>query len=196
MSTPAFPVRNDPAVEAAYEAAPPEQIAEILDGELHLQARPGRRHTRSASRLGIELGGPFDRGRGGPGGWVILDEPELHLGPRPDKLSPDLAGWRRERMPDALGNADDDGPYELPPDWICEVISASTERVDRTKKMRIYRREGVSHLWLLSPTAQTLEIYRLEQGRWVLLDTHEGDDRVRAEPFEAIELELGALWER
>ena len=193
------PLRNDPAVEAAFAAVPSEQIAEIIDGELHVQSRPGRRHTRSASRLGAELGGPFDRGKNGPGGWVILDEPELHLGPRPDKLVPDLAGWRRARMPDALGDGDDDAHYALVPDWICEVISASTERTDRIKKMRIYRRDGVGHVWLLSPVPQTLEVDRVderEEGRWTLLATHEGEERVRAEPFEAFELELGALWER
>lgn len=196
MSTPVRPIRNDPAVEAAFDAADPDSIAEILDGELHVQARPGRRHARSATRLGSDLCGPFDRGRDGPGGWVILVEPELHLGSLPDKLVPDLAGWRRARMPDALGAPDEDGHIEVAPDWACEILSASTERVDRTKKMRIYRREGVSHLWLLSPATQTLEIYRLEQGRWLLLETAEGEDRVRAEPFEAIELELGAMWER
>ena len=196
MSSPARPLRNEPAVEAAFDAVPPEQIAEIIDGELHVQARPGRRHARSASRLIGDLGAPFDRGRGGPGGWVILIEPELHLGPRPDKLVPDLAGWRRERLPDALGEEADDGHFDLAPDWVCEVISASTERVDRVKKMRIYRRERVGHVWLLNPHAQTLESYRLDGERWTLLDTFEGDARVRAEPFEAIELELAALWER
>jgi Uma2 family endonuclease len=198
MARPLIHLRNPPEVEAAFEAAPPDALAEIIDGALHVQARPGRRHTRSASRLGGELSGPFDRGRGGPGGWVILDEPALHLGPGPDKLVPDLAGWRRERMPDALGDPDDDAHYTLAPDWICEVISPSTERIDRTKKMRIYLREGVRHVWLLSPATQTLEVYTPDDrvaGRWTLLATHDGDERVRAEPFEAFELELGALWE-
>lgn len=130
---------------------------------------------------------------------MILFEPELHLGPRPDKLAPDLAGWRRERMPDAIG-ADAENPdpaaYELAPDWICEVLSSGTERNDRSKKMRIYRRESVGHVWLLSPIQQTLEIYRLEGDRYSLLDTHEGDAKVRAPPFEAIELDLALLWAR
>jgi Uma2 family endonuclease len=193
-ATPLLPDRNSPEVEAAFEAAPEEVVAEILDGELSLMPRPGRPHTRAASRLFLGLG-PFDFGPG-PGGWVLLLEPELHLGPKPDKLVPDLAGWHRERMPDAIGPEGAPPYYDVAPDWACEVISASTERNDRGKKMRIYAREGVGHLWLATPLAQTLEVYRLEQGRWVLLGTYEGDAKVRAEPFEAIELDLGALWAR
>ncbi|WP_437964488.1 Uma2 family endonuclease [Sorangium sp. So ce260] len=190
------PARNAPEVEAAFEAVPPEQVAEILDGELFTFPRPGRPHTRSASRLTMKLGSAFDLGDGGPGGWVLLDEPELHLGPRPDKVVPDLAGWKRERMPDALGDEDTPAHYDVTPDWVCEVISSRTERVDRGKKMRIYRREGVGHVWLLSPLLRTLEVYRLEGGRWVLLETYEEDVKVRAEPFDAVELDLAAIWTR
>ncbi|WP_437760795.1 Uma2 family endonuclease [Sorangium sp. So ce1389] len=190
------PDRNAPEVEAAFEAVPPEQVAEILDGELFTFPRPGRPHTRSASRLTMKLGSAFDLGDGGPGGWVLLDEPELHLGPRPDKVVPDLAGWKRERMPDALGDEDTPAHYDVSPDWVCEVISPRTERVDRGKKMRIYRREGVGHVWLLSPLLRTLEVYRLEGGRWVLLETYEEDAKVRAEPFDAVELDLAAIWIR
>jgi Uma2 family endonuclease len=134
------------------------------------------------------------RGRGGPGGWVIFDEPELWLGPAPDKLVPDLAGWRRERMPDAVGDDSTPPYFDLAPDWVCEVVSLSTERIDRGKKMRIYAREGVKNLWLINPLAKTLEVYRLREKNWLLIDTHEGDAAVRAEPFEAIELALGDLW--
>lgn len=191
---PLFP-GNAPEVEAAFQAAPDEVVAEILDGELFTSPRPARPHTRAASRLGRRLG-PFDDDPGEPGGWVILDEPELHLGPNPDKLVPDLAGWRRERMPDALGPEDAPAHYDIAPDWVCEVVSPGTERIDRGKKMRIYRREGVRHAWLINPVAQTLEVYRLDEGRWSLLDTYEGDDVVRAEPFDAIELPLATLWAR
>jgi Uma2 family endonuclease len=186
---------NPPEVEAAFEAAPEEMVAEILDGELHTFPRPARRQTRAASRLGRRLG-PFDDDDGDPGGWVILDEPEIHLGPKPDKIVPDLAGWRRERMPDALGGEAAPPYYDIAPDWVCEVLSERTERIDRGKKMRIYRREGVKHLWLLSPVLQTLEVYRLEDQRWLLLETYEGDEAVRAEPFDAIELRLSTLWAR
>ena len=127
---------------------------------------------------------------------MILDEPEIHLGPKPDVVVPDLAGFRRERMADALGPSDAPAYYDVAPDWVCEILSPSTEATDRSKKMRIYRREGVGHAWLVNPITRTLEVYRLETGRWVLLDTFEDDAVVRAEPFDAIELALAVLWER
>jgi Uma2 family endonuclease len=190
------PERNAPEVEAAFEAVPPEMVAEILDGELFTFPRPARPHARSSSRLTMKLGSPFDLGEGGPGGWVILREPEIHLGVGPDKVAPDLAGWLRERLPDAFGGEDTPAHYDVLPDWACEVISPLTARVDRARKMRIYRREGVGHLWMLSPLLRLLEVYRLEAGRWSLLDTYEGDDKVRAEPFDAVELDLASIWAR
>ncbi|MFY0570387.1 Uma2 family endonuclease [Archangium lansingense] len=188
--------RNAPSVEADFQAAPAEMVAEILDGELHLSPRPARPHTNVASNIGGLLLAPFKFGRGGPGGWVILYEPELHLGPRPDKLVPDLAGWRRERMPDALGGDESPAHYDLAPDWVCEVLSERTRRTDKGPKMRIYAREGVRHLWLVDPLAQTLDVFRLEGRHWLLVDSFAGEERVRAEPFEAIELELALLWSR
>jgi Uma2 family endonuclease len=147
---------------------PPHRVAEIVDGDLHVSPRPASRHALASSRLGSELGPPFDRGRGGPGGWWILDEPELHFGE--DVVVPDLAGWRRERMPEFPGTAF----FTLAQDWACEVVSPGTERLDRAKKMPVYARENVSHLWLVNPVARTLEVYRLAEGRWLLLATHEG----------------------
>ncbi len=186
--------RNSPSVEAAFQAAPEEMVAEILDGELHLSPRPARPHANAASGLGAILTMPFRYGRGGPGGWVIIDEPELHLGPRPDKLVPDIAGWRRERMPDALGGDGAPAHYGLAPDWACEVISESTRRRDKGPKMRIYAREGVRHLWHVDPLARTLDVFRLQGGDWLLVQSFAGEERVRAEPFEAIELELALVW--
>jgi len=107
---------------------PDHFVAEMFDGELYATPRRALPHTRAATMLGTELGGPFDRGRNGPGGWVILDEPELHFGN--DVLVPDLAAWRRERLPRVPANA----YLTLVPDWICEVLSASTEALDRGKK--------------------------------------------------------------
>jgi Uma2 family endonuclease len=177
---------------ATYEdllAVPDNKVAELLDGELHVSPRPASRHTRAASILGVKLGAPFDLGDGGPGGWLLLDEPELHFGE--DVLVPDLAGWRRERMP-----AVTDVPFlTLAPDWVCEVVSPSTERIDRSHKMRIYGRGAVRHAWLVNPIARTLEAYRFGEQGWVLLGTHAGEERVRVEPFDAIELELAALWD-
>lgn len=169
---------------------PDHLIAEILDGELYATPRPALRHALAGSRLGSEIGGPFDRGRGGPGGWWILYEPELHLGA--DIVVPDFAGWRRQRLP-----AIPPEPFlTLAPDWACEIVSPTTETIDRGRKLALYAREQVSHLWMLNPLAETLEVYRLESGRWVLLATHAGDTTVRAEPFEAIELDLYRLWGR
>jgi Uma2 family endonuclease len=185
---------GEPAKRSAtYEdllAVPAHRIGEIIQGVLVTQPRPSSLHARAASSLGGELYGPFDRGRSGPGGWVLLDEPELHLGG--DVLVPDLAGWRRARMPE-LPNAT---AFELAPDWICEVLSPSTAAIDRAEKVPIYGREGVGHVWLVDPTIRTLEALRLDAGRWRLLGTWRDDARVRVEPFDAFELELSGLWAR
>jgi Uma2 family endonuclease len=184
-----------PEVVEGYLNAPETVTAEVLGGELFVMPRPRRQHARGSGRLGVLLGGPFDLGVGGPGGWVLLPEPELHLGPLPDIVAPDLAGWRRERVPDDFLAPDAAAHIELPPDWVCEVLSERTEAMDRGKKMRLWRREKVAHVWLLSPELRTLEVYALAaQERYSLVDTYEGNARVRAEPFDAVELDLSALW--
>lgn len=170
-------------------ALPSNQVGEIVAGELHASPRPAAAHSRAASRLGGELDGPFDRGAGGPGGWIILDEPELHLGS--DVLVPDLAGWRRERLPFLNEDA---AAFDLAPDWVCEVLSPSTSSLDRVRKMPVYAREGVGWAWLLDPIQRTLEIFELRSDRWQAVRSWEGDARVRAVPFDAIELDLSSLW--
>lgn len=184
----------DPAHKrATYEdvlKAPRHMVAELVYGVLYTQPRPAFPHATASSILGIDIGGPFYRGRGGPGGWVILFEPELHLGD--DILVPDLAGWRRERMPEPPTTAF----TTLAPDWICEVLSRSTEALDRAEKMEVYARAGVRHAWLVDPLARTLEVYRLQGREWLRVGAWRDDAKVRAEPFDAIELELGALWGR
>jgi Uma2 family endonuclease len=187
---------------ATYEdllAAPEHLVAEIIDGELVTSPRPASRHAVASSAIGAAVGGAFGipPGRAGqPGGWWILNEPELHFGA--DILVPDLAGWRRERMPRML-----DVPYfELAPDWVCEVASPSTVAIDRSRKMRIHAREGIARLWLVDPLAQTLEVYRrhVTMGTgpsatgWLLIDTHAGPSAVRAEPFDRIEADLARWW--
>jgi Uma2 family endonuclease len=179
-----------PEVVEAYRNAPAHMVAEVIDGSLSLMPRPRPRHATAATRFASALGGFHDPDEGEPGGWVMLIEPELHLGPRPDILDPDLAGWHRARLPEEPEEA----AIRVPPDWVCEILSDSTEALDRGPKRRIYRREGVGHLWLCDPRIRTLEVYRLESGRWAELDTFEGDVKVRVEPFEAIELDLGRLW--
>ncbi|MFL5347475.1 MAG: Uma2 family endonuclease [Hyalangium sp.] len=178
-----------PATYEDLEALPPHQVGEIIAGELYASPRPATPHALVSSSLGAELVGPFQRGRGGPGGWIILDEPELHLGG--DVLVPDLAGWRREHMPKLPRVA----ALTLAPDWVCEVISPSTEKRDRSAKLPAYAREGVHHVWLVDPELRTLEIFRLEGPRYVLLGTHVDEASVRAEPFDALELSLRVLWE-
>jgi Uma2 family endonuclease len=176
---------------ASYDdllALPENVVGEIVDGELIVSPRPTPRHAVAASVLGIEIGGPFHRGRGGPGGWWILDEPELHLAT--DVLVPDLAGWRRERLPALPQQA----WFELAPDWVCEVLSPPTALIDRTRKLRIYARSRVDWVWFVDPGARTLEALRLEGNNWVVALTAGGDEKLRVPPFDAIELELEALW--
>ncbi|HEX5748064.1 MAG TPA: Uma2 family endonuclease [Archangium sp.] len=178
------------ATYADLEAVPPHLVAELVDGELYTSPRPASPHVFAHGALHHELYGPFSLGRGGPGGWLILSEPELHLGE--DVLVPDIAGWRRERMPvmpEVVG-------FTLAPDWVCEVLSPSTEVLDREKKMKVYAREGVRHLWLVDPLRRALEVYALDGGHWKTLGTHAGQAYVHAEPFTPLRLELGLLWQR
>jgi Uma2 family endonuclease len=178
---------------AGYEdvvSAPPHLVAEVIDGVLHTQPRPRLTHAHAASVLGEELGGPFRSGRGGPGGWILLDEPELHLAA--DIIVPNLAGWRRATLPELP----DAAFLSVRPDWVCEVLSPSTQRTDRVLKMPMYRRELVPHVWLIDPDAKTLEVYRVDGANYRLIDSYAEEVPVRAEPFEAIVLDLGALWRK
>lgn len=183
---------NDPAVRLAnYSdvlAAPADKIAEVIHGVMHLSPRPGGPHSAAASALSDELGPPFKRGRGGPGGWLIVAEPELHLDGH--ILVPDLAGWRRERLPRLERSA----YVTVTPDWICEILSPRSARTDRAEKKPLYAELGVSFLWIIDPDALTLETYQLHEGRWVEMGAYSKSARPRAVPFDAIELELATLW--
>jgi Uma2 family endonuclease len=179
-----------PAVYEDLLKVPEGLTAEIIDGDLITSPRLTLKHAGAATALSDELGPPFRRGRGGPGGWIILFEPELHLAGQ--VLVPDLAAWRRERMPELP-----DTPFtELPPDWVCEVLSPATAALDRTRKMHHDARAGVRHVWLIDPGPRTLEIYRLDGQGWRLTAAFAGDDKVHAEPFDAIDLELANIWAR
>lgn len=178
---------------ATYEdlcAVPPNRVAEILYGSLYTFPRPAMPHAIAAAALGEELGPPFKRGKGGPGGWLIVDEPELRLGD--DVLVPDLGSWRRERLPDSL----DVASMQIAPDWVCEVLSPSTESIDRSDKASIYAREHVPHLWFVDPLAKTLEVFRLDGETYRMMHVWRDAMLVRAEPFDAIELDLAILWAR
>lgn len=165
-------------------------IAQVIDGELVLQPRPASLHAAAATGLAAEIDPPFRRGRGGPGGWVVLFEPEVHLGG--EILVPDLAGWRRERMPELP-----DAPYfTLSPDWVCEVTSPSTASVDRVSKSRIYARNEVRHLWFVDPASCVLEVWRLDGDTYRLVLAAANAEKVRAEPFDAIKIDLSVLWAR
>jgi Uma2 family endonuclease len=179
------------AVYDEFLKVPEGKVAEIIDGELIVNPRPATPHAHVGSGMIVDIHGAFNGPCGSPdrpGGWWVLFEPDLHLGE--DVLVPDLAGWRRERMPVFPQAAF----LTLAPDWICEIVSPSTGRIDRSRKMRIYAREGVAHLWLVDPTPRTLEVYRLEDARWIVGANHGGDDVVRAAPFQAIELALARWW--
>ena len=168
--------------------APPHKVAEVIAGTLHTHPRPAARHAWASSRLGGRLDGPFNPGAGGPGGWWIIDEPELHLGD--DIVVPDLAGWRRETMP-----AFPDGAYfTVAPDWVCEVLSPSTRQLDQGEKRDLFAREGVRHLWFVDPDARMLEAFELRERHWLLLATLVDDAPVSLPPFDAIAFPLGALW--
>lgn len=176
------------ALYARYRALPEGAKAEIVAGEIRTLPRPRPRHVRAASVLGIRLGGQFGwDADGGPGGWVILDEPELRLA---DEIrAPDVAGWRLERYVEP-----DDNPITLVPDWICEVLSPTTARSDRVEKMPLYAEQGVEWLWIVDPANKTLEIYRREGAMWVVRANHAADDIARLEPFDAVPFDVGALW--
>ena len=170
--------------------SPDRVVAELLFGTLYQTPRPSTPHAIAASAIGEELGPPFKRGRGGPGGWMILDEPEVHLGEH--VVVPDLGGWRRERLPEVPV-----GPYlELAPDWVCEVLSPSTRALDRGPKLRVYAEYKVAFVWLIEPLERLVEVLELDGATYRIVDTAQGEANVRLRPFDAIELPLSALWQR
>jgi Uma2 family endonuclease len=183
---------NKPAKRAAtyadLEAVPPHLVAEIIRGALVTHPRPSPRHGAAAFALGNRLGSGYQYGEGGPGGWIFVVEPELHLGA--NVVVPDITGWRREHLPKLPETA----YLTTPPDWLCEVLSDATEQYDRNEKRAIYGEAGVSHLWLLDPRSRLLEVFQLTAGRWLLVSTITGDEDVSAPPFDAISFPLSQLW--
>ena len=185
--------RQDPEVRPRATCqdvleAPRHQVAEIVDGALYTNPRPAAPHALAASALEIDLGTAFQFGRGGPGGWWIIVEPELH--PSNDILVPDLAGWRRARMASYPATA----YFTLTPDWVCEILSPSTRKLDLEAKRPAYAREGVRHLWLVDPGERTLEAFELTTGAWTRIATADDDELVRIAPFEAAGFNLADIW--
>lgn len=184
-------VSDQRAGRATYQDvldAPEHKVAEVIDGVLYTFPRPASPHARASSGLGVRLGGAFDFGSGDPGGWWIVDEPELHLGEQ--ILVPDLAGWRRERVPKFPNVAF----WTLAPDWLCEVLSPSTRAIDLGAKRDIYACEGVPHMWLIDPIVRRLDAYESRQGDWTLLATRIKHQSVSLPPFEAVSFSLADLW--
>jgi Uma2 family endonuclease len=185
---------RQPEPGALYEqllALPENVTGEIINGVLYTQPRPSARHGKTEGSLNIRIGGPFQFGDGGgPGGWWIIPEPELHFIRDVLTLVPDLAGWRRERLPELP----EDHRFEVIPDWVCEILSPSTAKKDRTQKLPLYAEYQVAHVWLIDPIARTQEAFTLQGKNWLLVATLKDDDSVSVPPFDAITFSLADLW--
>jgi len=183
----AEPAKKRATYEDLY-TIPENMTGEIIDGELIVSPRPSRKHVYTTSTLGSEIGPAYHSGRGGPGGWIILIEPEIGLGE--DIVVPDLAGWKRERIP----ASEEHNWISVCPDWICEILSPGTARTDRVKKMRVYARHELAHLWLIDPIDKTLEAYRFQSGSFMVAGVYGENEKVRLEPFPEVEIDLSNLW--
>jgi Uma2 family endonuclease len=172
----------------ALEALPEGVVGEIINGQLYAHPRPAGPHALTTSRIGVYLGGPYDLGHGGPGGWWIIYEPEVHFVLNVELVVPDLAGWRRSRMP----QVPDDQRFNVVPDWVCEVLSPSTASRDREVKMPLYARYGVPYAWLVDPIARRLEAFALDDGQWVEVASFGDAEPICAPPFE--EVTLASPW--
>lgn len=177
-----------PATYADIEALPPHVVGEIVHGVLYSHPRPAPRHATAATAVSTQVAGPFQFGQGGPGGWIFMIEPELHLGR--NIVVPDIAGWRTERLTPFPETAF----IETPPDWLCEILSPSTQSVDRTDKLAVYAEFGVKHCWYVDPIAKTLEVFELSGTKWLIAAAFKDADAVTAPPFEVHTFSLGVLW--
>jgi Uma2 family endonuclease len=180
---------SEPATLADLDALPPGVIGEIIEGVLYTMTKPRMRHQRTAMGIGSDLRGPFDLGRGGPGGWWIVTEPGIEL-PNTPEISPDVAGWRRERLPEPP----DDEPIRVVPDWVCEVLSKTTRRHDLLVKMPYYAKIGVVHAWVIDLEARLLIVHRLESGSWRTIGTYSDETEAQIEPFDVVALNVADWW--
>jgi Uma2 family endonuclease len=182
--------RNKPATLADLDALPPGVVGEIIEGVLYTMTKPRAPHQRTTRTIGGRIGDPFDHGRGGPGGWWILTEPGIEFPDDTKELSPDVAGWRRERLPRLPRKA----PIRVVPDWVCEILSPTTRRHDLLRKLPYYAKVGVSALWLVDIEARVLTAQRLESGHWVTIGSYAEETEVRIEPFDAVPLDIASWW--
>lgn len=174
---------------ADLDALPPGVVGEIIEGVLDTMTKPRARHQRTGLEIGSGLLGPFDHGRGGPGGWWIITEPGIQL-PNTPEISPDVAGWCRERLPELPV----DEPIGVVPDWICEILSPTTRRHDQLVKLPYHARVGVAHAWVVDLESRVLTVHRLEEGTWRIVGTYSDESEARIVPFEAVPLNVAAWW--
>jgi Uma2 family endonuclease len=188
MSTTTKPSTKPPTL-ADLDALPPGIVGEIIDGVLYTMTKPRMRHQRTTARICGKLSDPFDEGNGGPGGWWIVAEPGIEL-PNTPEISPDVAGWRRERMPEMPG----DEPIRVVPDWTCEILSKTTRRHDLEVKMPYYAKVGVAYHWLVDLEARVLTAYRLDFSEWRVIGTYSNETEARIPPFAAVPLNVASWW--
>ena len=192
MSAAARPSPPGTATLADLLSLPEEERYEMIDGELVPKEAASGKHGSAQVSLGHLLfpyrrrGGPPDQ----PGGWWFASEALIDLGPQ-QKYRPDVAGWRRER----LAAPPTEVPITLRPDWICEILSATNASNDTIRKMQGYHVAQVPHYWLLDPRDETLTVYRWQAEGYLRVLGAERTDTVRAEPFGAVELKVGALFD-
>ena len=178
-----------PPTLADLDALPPGIVGEIIEGVLYTMTKPRMRHQRTTRMIGGRVGEPFDNGIGGPGGWWIVTEPGIEL-PNTPEIAPDVAGWRRERMPEMPG----DEPIRMVPDWVCEILSKNTRRHDHLVKMPYYAKIGVAYAWVADSEARVLVTYRLESGAWRMIGTYSNETEARIEPFDMVPLNVADWW--
>ena len=167
---------------------PDNVVGEIINEELVVMPRPAPKHARASSSLGSKIFDSYDEGNGGPGGWWILDEPEMHF--LDDVIVPDIAGWKKERMP----KLPEEAYFSLSPDWVCEVLSPSTARYDKISKLKIYEENKIPYYWIVDPLNRVLEIFELDQKNYKLVSVFDQNSLVKAPSFEELEFNLGSLW--
>ena len=182
--------KRDPKSISDWIALPDTARVELIDGELVEKAAPTFEHGMAQGRTVGAIGGAYNRRLGGPrglGGWWIVTEVDIVLDGH--GYRPDISGWKRER---ALAPPSE-RPVALRPDWICEIVSESNRATDTVTKLRRYHQAGVPHYWILDQLDGTLTVHRHMTDGYLVALRAGRDERVRAEPFEAIELQVSLL---